>query len=87
MYSDVQNIAASGVYGPVVLDTTSPVPIKAIWLSVAGAVEYVGFNQTNNLVLPAVPAGQWIPVHWKRINTAATTATISTVIYGKPAQY
>lgn len=86
MYSDIQQIAGSGIYGPPVLNANFPEPVKAIWLSVAGNVEFVGANQSNALVLPAVPANVWVPLNAKRINSAGTAGTIAMVIYSRPSQ-
>lgn len=86
MYSDIENISAAGIYGPPVLDTDYANPIKAIWLSSEGNVAFVGANQSNALVLPAVPANVWVPLNAKRINTSGTAGTIAMVIYSRPSQ-
>lgn len=85
MYSDIEKIQAGGIFGPVVLDTNYANPVKAIWLSAAGDVAFVGANQANALTLPAVPANQWVPLNAKRINTSGTLGTIAMVIYSRPS--
>ena len=85
-YSDVQNIASEGIYGPIALDTAFPQATKAVWLSTAGNITFIGSKQTNTQVLTNAPISQWIPLSAKQINTSGTTAVIALVLYSRPSQ-
>ena len=52
-----------------------------IWVGVDGAVAAVMQDGTMPVILAAVPAGTWLPLAAKRINSTGTTATGLVALY------
>lgn len=57
-----------------------PALTQALWVGGAGDVAAVAQNNRVT-VLPAVPAGSWLPLAVKRVNATGTTATGIVALY------
>ena len=52
-----------------------------VWLSAAGDIKIDGIVEGTAVVIPGVPANQWVPLAAKRIYNTDTTATIAVIGY------
>lgn len=61
-------------------DSTNFAPCRALYVGGAGNVVVV-FENDQTLTLTAVPAGSFLPLRIKRVNSTSTTATAMAVFY------